>query len=100
MSKLNGLAAWLGGGSAFSLAKSAQSVMTSGLVSMATPGACGSSCGSGDKGKKDAPTPSACGSGDKEKPKSACGSACGAGGEKKDKPKAACGSSCGAGDKK
>ena len=92
MAKLNGLAAWLSGGSAFSLNKSAQGVMSAGLVSMAA-GSCGSSCGAGDKdkGKKEPPKPGA------------CASSCGAGdddkGEKKPKP-SACGSSCGAGDKK
>jgi hypothetical protein len=90
MGKLNGLAAWLGGKSAFSLNKSAQGVMSAGLVSMAAAGSYGSSCGAGDKDKdkgEEKPKPSACGAGDDDK------------GEKKPKP-SACGSSCGAGDKK
>jgi len=107
MEKLNGFAAWLSGGGGFSLAKSAQGVMTGGLVSMAAA----PSCGAGDDGKGAKPKPAACGTacgagddgkGAKPKP-AACGTACGAGddgkGAKKPKP-SACGSSCGAGDKK
>ncbi|GHU26608.1 hypothetical protein FACS1894172_05720 [Spirochaetia bacterium] len=62
MAKLNGLAVWLSGGSAFSLNKSAQGVMNAGLVSMAA-GSCGA--GDDDKGEKK-PKPSACGAGDKK----------------------------------
>jgi hypothetical protein len=92
MSKLNLLGAWNSGLEKFFAGNSAQSFMKTGLTAMAAGGSCGSSCGTGDKDKKE------------EKPKpGACGVSCGAGddGKEKEKPKpSACGSSCGAGDDK
>jgi hypothetical protein len=80
MSKLNVLDTWANGVSAFFMPKSAQGYLK---PAMAVAGSCGSSCGTGDDGKK------------KEEPKP--GASCGAGddGNKKEQPKP---SACGAGD--
>ena len=62
MSKLNLLGAWNGGLEKFFAGNSAQSFMRTGLTAMVAGGSCGSSCGAGDKDKKeDKPKPGACG---------------------------------------
>lgn len=95
MSKLIFFNAWKNGVSKYFSRSSAQSYMGSNRLAMATSGACGSACGTGDD--KPAPKPSACGTNDEQPaPKP---SACGTGEENPTPKPTACGSACGAGDK-
>ncbi|WP_211289737.1 hypothetical protein SPSIL_006760 [Sporomusa silvacetica DSM 10669] len=101
MNMLEMLDAWKSD-STFMAKRSAQSYFETNQPVMAGSGACGSSCGAGDKDKPE-PKPTACGSacgaGDDKKPEpkpTACGSACGAGDDGKPSPKP---TACGAGDK-